>query len=156
MFGRKRQANELRNTIQGFLDLVEASSGSTKDNERALALFLDRLALATHASEPSSSGDSDADAPPRDYHAVRAQVVSRFPQYSFYQSGSLELNDEFLVGDAIADTADVAIDLSEVAWLWDHVGEIEALWQFHFGFTHHWGSHLRSLQWYIHELETAG
>lgn len=56
--------NEIRNTIRDFLDLVEGSSESTKENEQALALLLDRLALATHAPTPSNAG-SDAEAATR-------------------------------------------------------------------------------------------
>ncbi len=141
----------IRTAIRDFLDLVEGTSGSTTENEQALVLLLDRLALVTHAPEPSDAG-SDVEAPRHAYEAMHAQVVARFPRYGLYRAGSPEPDDVFLVGDAIDDIADIAIDLSEVAWLWDRVGEVEALWLFHFGFTHHWGSHLRSLQWYVHEM----
>jgi len=56
------------------------------------------------------------------------------------------------VGDAIGDLADIVLEMRAVAWLWDHVGEADALWQLHFGFETHWGTHLRSLQWFVHAL----
>ena len=145
----------LRATIQRYLDLVERSSASATQNKRTLGLLLDQLALATHASGPTVRA-TDREAPRREYNAIRAEVGLRFPSYGLYRSAGTEPDDEFLVGDAIDDITDIAMDLSGVLWLWENVGEADALWQFHFDFGAHWGSHLRGLQWYVHELENAG
>ncbi len=144
----------LKTTIQRYLDLVERSSASAAENERALGLLLDQLALATHASGPSAPA-TDWEAPSREYSAVRADVAPRFPNYGLYRAAGTEPHDDFLVADAIDDIADIAMDLSGVLWLWENVGETDAVWQFHFDFGSHWGSHLRGLQWYVHELERA-
>lgn len=141
-------------TIQRYLDLVERSSASAAQNERALGTLLDQLALATHAAGPTAP-DTDREAPRREYEAVREAVAPRFPNCGLYRSAGTEPNDEFLVGDAIDDITDIALDLSDVLWLWEHAGEADALWQFHFDFRTHWGSHLRGLQCYLHELETT-
>lgn len=145
----------LRGTIQEFLDLCEGNSGPPSEVVKELALLLDRLALASHASVPSASW-KDAETPRPEYQAVREKIVRRFPDFGLYLEGGTKPDDEILVGDAIDDICDILIDLSEVAWIRDHVGEIEARWEFHFGFDNHWGSHLRSLQWYIHETARAG
>ncbi|MHC4247933.1 MAG: DUF5063 domain-containing protein [Planctomycetota bacterium] len=148
-------ASELRDAICSFLDLVECSTSSAPENERNLGFILDQLALATHGEKPTGEV-TDSQAPSRNYDEIRAQVASRFPNYGLYRAAGTEPDDEFLVGDAIDDIADIAGDLSEVRWLWENAGETDALWQFHFTFKLHWGSHLRGLQWYIHELKTTG
>ena len=95
-------------------------------------------------------------APRLDPKKLRAQVAARFPNYGLYRAPGVEPEDEFLLGDAIDDLGDIAIDLAEVAWLWENAGESAALWQFFFGFESHWGSHLRNLQWYVHEMARRG
>ncbi len=147
--------DELKGTIERYLDLVERSSASATQNERALGLLLDQLALATHTLGPTAPA-TDREAPRREYSVVRAEVAPRFPNYGLYRSAGTEPDDELLVGDAIDDITDIAIDLSGTLWLWQNVGETDAMWQYHFDFSSHWGSHLRGLQWYIHELANAG
>jgi len=145
---------DLRGTIQQLIDLCEGASVQSSEVEQELVRLLDRLALASHDAAPDESG-RDADTPRREYPEVRATVAQRFPSFGLYRSGGTDLDEESLVGDAIDDLSDILIDLSEVAWLWNNVGELEARWQFHFGFVRHWGSHLRSLQWYLHEAVRA-
>ena len=135
---------EIRDTIRKFLNLVERSSAPVEENERALKLLLDRLELASHGTRPEVPV-ADLEAP------RRAQIASRFPNYGLYRAAGTEPEDDLLVGDAIDDITDIAIDLSEVEWLRDNTGEDHAMWQFFFSFETHWGSHLRSLQWYVHE-----
>ena len=144
----------LKTTIQRYLDLVERSSASAAENERALGRLLDQLALATHAPGPSAPA-TEREAPGREYNAMRAEIAPRFPNYGLYRAAGTEPDDKFLVNDAIDDITDIAMDLSGVLWLWENVGETDATWQFHFDFGSHWGSHLRGLQWYVHEIERA-
>ncbi len=145
----------LRKTIRQFLQLCEGTTSSVRDAEATLPILLDHLALASHASTPRDP-DTDVNAPRLEYEVTRAIVVTRFPNYGLYQAGGTEPDGDLLVGDAIDDICDIAADLSEVAWLWEHVGKSAALWQFHFSFNAHWGAHLRSLQCYIHATERAG
>jgi hypothetical protein len=145
------KSDTLRGTIQRYVDLVERSRASIAENEQALRLLLDQLALATHISGPTDPA-TDREAPRREYKAVRAEVAPRFPNYGLYRLAGTEPDDSFLVGDAIDDITDIALDLSRVLWLWENSGEADAMWDFHFNFRTHWGSHLRGLQWYLHEL----
>ena len=147
--------NDIRDTVRKFLDLVERSSTPVAENERTLKVLLDQLALASHGTKPSAPV-SNSEAPSREYDEIRTLIASRFPNYGLYRAAGTEPNDELLAGDAIDDIYDIAIDLSEVKWLWDNIGEADAMWQFYFSFETHWGSHLRSLQWYVHELEKIG
>jgi hypothetical protein len=133
-----------------FLAVVAGEAPVTTD-ERALASVLDRLALtATRVTGPLDV-TTELEAPEGDYAGLRARVAARFPDYGFYRAPSLDLEEEELVGDAIDDLTDIALELLDVVWFWEHSGEADALWHFHFGFETHWGSHLRALQWYVHE-----
>lgn len=143
--------NDIRRILLEFLDLVEGRAGSVTDAERLLSILLDQLAMATHG-QPPAAPVGDLEAPRRSGAEVRVRVAARFPNYGLYRSAGVEPEGELLVGDAIDDITDIALDLSEVGWLWEHGGETDALWQFHFSFEQHWGAHLRGLQWYLHEL----
>lgn len=146
---------ELKATIQRYLDLVERSSASATENERALAVLLDQLALATHTVERTEP-DTVELAPSRDYYAMRAEVGARFPNYGFYHCADTNPLAEAMTGDAIDDIADIALELSSVLWLWENFSAEEALWHFHDSFGNHWGCHLRELQWYVHKMEQEG
>jgi len=147
-------ADSLRETITEFLDLVERPPQTQENNEQLLIVLLDRLALASHGS--AAGAPSELEVPDRDYQDVRARVEQRFPSYGLYTAPSVEPGAEPLTGDAIDDITDIAIDLSEVAWLWENAGEEAARWQFLFGFKTHWGEHLRELQWYCHAAQRTG
>lgn len=130
---------------------MEPGGASAETLTQTLQGLLDQLACAVHA-DPPETPLADADAPRREYAAVRSTIAERFAHLGLYRAAGTSPDDEFLVGDAIDDLTDIAIDLSEVIWLWEHAGAATALWQLRFGFESHWGSHLRSLQWYLHEL----
>jgi hypothetical protein len=150
--------DEIRTTIQAFLRLVTNGTGSVEDDETQLALLLDRLALASHHVVPFEEvdvGEEDVDAPRQDFEALRRLVCERFPNYGFYH---VVLNPTEVVadpkcglGDAIDDIVDITGELKEVEWLWEHAGEVDALWSFDHGYRSHWRSHLRGLQLYLVE-----
>ena len=124
--------------------------------ERELARLLDEVAVAVHASElggPYQPGEEEA--PDRDYEEARALAASRFPDFGYYRAASLELVGEPGIGDAIDDLADLWLEFTEVAWLWDHAGESAARWRFHLMYACHWGDHLRGLQGYLHERKST-
>ncbi|MCP4167248.1 MAG: hypothetical protein GY759_15370, partial [Chloroflexi bacterium] len=146
--------SEIQAWIGGYLAVVNGESASITDPEAALIPCLDRLAIAANRPIPDDCG-STVDAPELDYQSLYAEVGSRFKKCGLYQAGSLVLGDD-LVGDAIDDICDIAIDLSGVKWLFENIGDTEALWMFHWGWHFHWGAHLRSLQWYLLESERTG
>jgi hypothetical protein len=136
--------------VRLFLELVVGEDGAAARDERALRSVLDRLALAARSTQPPDQ-TAELEAPHGDYAGLRARIAARFPEYGLYRAPSLDLEDESLVGDAIDDLTDIALELLDVIWLHEQAGEAEALWHFRFGFETHWGSHLRTLQWYLHE-----
>lgn len=144
--------NEIYKTIRGFLSLFETESDVESSQEK-LTLALDRLALAYNFVEYEFDETNYPDAPRKDYNELRAIASNLFPTYGFYNvvnnlSVNVGLPSE-AVGDAIDDIVDIAKDLYEVEWLWENTTEDNALWQFSFGYTSHWGEHLRWLQLYI-------
>ncbi|MCK5125095.1 MAG: DUF5063 domain-containing protein [candidate division Zixibacteria bacterium] len=143
---------DIKTTIKKFLQLVTELSGSVQKRENDLRLLLDELAIATHQTKPSESL-TDLETPDYDYNKLRHVIGKCFPNYGLYLDADTDPGREPGVGDAIDDITDMALALSEVLWLWDHASETDAMWQFHFSFETHWGSHLRGLQWYAHEIE---
>jgi len=141
-------------SVRAFLEVAMGEGGAVAENERALALALDRLALATHAAKRGAPR-TDTLAPRGDTSALRMRMAAHFPDLGLYRAGSLETGGAELVGDALDDLVDLVGDLSDVLWLAEHVGEADARWQFHFELRTHWGRHLRALQWYLHERREA-
>src|SRR5579859_4570978 len=144
---------EIKQTIDDFLALIETGSGSVEENEKELKLLLDKLALAQHFAECSCDERESSTSPGRSYEELRKMVSTRFPSFGFYniaehvaekvgESGTM-------VGDAIDDVADIARDLSDVKWRWENNGPDDGLWEFRFSFEIHWSQHLRELQLYL-------
>jgi len=145
----------IRASINNFLDLLENYQGDLHANMHALELALDQLALAYHFSSAEFE-DTELNPPTQDYERWRKLAVERFPQFGFYnipsRITSQVMETEMQVGDALDDIADIACDLAEVVWCWEHISEPDALWRFRFGYEQHWGEHLRQLQLYLYAL----
>ena len=146
---------EIRATIDDFIDLLENGKEDTQANLHALELILDRLALAYHFADVKSEG-YDSDAPAFEFNPLRELATARFPGFGYYNEPRNMLvqigEAELLTGDALDDIADMAKDLYEVRWHWENTSEKAALWQFCFGYRYLWGAQLRSLQSYLYTL----
>ena len=148
---------DIRAAVHAFLGLLEHGNGNELENIHALELALDRLALAYHfADDEFEEGQPDPAVPAYDHW--RQLAVARFPQFGLYNLPSNVtaqiMEAEMQVGDALDDAADIAHDLSEVAWCWEHTTAKDALWHFRFGYEQHWGEHLRYLQLYLYALRS--
>jgi hypothetical protein len=150
------EQHEVQQALSNFLSLLETGRGSEAENIRALELVLDRLAFAAHFVDDTFDGDAP-DPPSQDYKRFRALASQRFPSFGYYNipvTVTEHLREtDLMLGDAIDDLADIACDLGSIRWCWIHTSEEDALWHFHFGFEHHFGPHLRNLQWYIHAFK---
>jgi hypothetical protein len=149
------QTSEIKAAVNDLLDIVENGRGRTEENVAALEVALDRLAWMRHFVK--FNFEADHPNPPRkEYQAVRALAVQRFPDFGTYNTVlDFTVNvaeTELAVGDAIDDITDIVLDLYDVAWCWMNTSEADALWHFENGFWSHWGEHLRNLQLYIHEF----
>ncbi len=116
--------DEIKQTVEDFLFLIEKGCGSVEENEAKLKLLLDKLALAQHFATYKFDERDYADAPDKAYDELRKLVASRFPNYGYYNAaedvtqkiGEGKVN----VGDAIDDIADIAGDLYETQWRWNN------------------------------------
>ncbi|MFN0278247.1 MAG: DUF5063 domain-containing protein [Pyrinomonadaceae bacterium] len=145
--------DEIRSAISDYLSLIEGKIESHDEREKSLILALDRLALAYHFSESNFDEKDYPDAPRGDYETLYHTSGDVFPNYGYYNVvADVSVNiaeTSVLVGDAIDDLADIALDMFEVIWLWENTSTENALWQFRGGYENHWGEHLRNLQLYI-------
>jgi hypothetical protein len=147
---------EIRDAIGEFIALIEDSSIPADDRVLRLRRSLDRLALLQHDVSYTFDERDYPDAPGKDYKAMRELLGPRFPELGFYNiPGSITqhiADTDVNVGDAIDDLADIAIELYEVLWRFDHTSTDDALWYFEFSYTSHWEQHLRDLQLFLQRL----
>ncbi|MXQ11513.1 DUF5063 domain-containing protein [Microvirga makkahensis] len=121
-------------------------------SDEALARALDALAAVYHDTPSGRPSDAEAEPPRDDYRLIRQHVGRIFPDLGLYATADpLEVpNEEALVGDAIDDISDIALDLKEILWRWQNLGADDAIWHFRFGYQTHWGRHLHGLRFYLH------
>ena len=125
--------------IRSFHDIM---FGPAAPELPALVRALDALAMAYHATPEGVASHEDLD-------ATCARIAPRFPMLGYYSvADPPTTNGSFSLGDAIGGLADIANELSETLWRWDHLGPDDAHW--HFREMHiHWGWHMRELQSFL-------
>jgi hypothetical protein len=153
----KIDRQEIHSTVLNFLELLENGESEISTEVEFLELALDTLALVSHfLGDFAESEQAFPEAPNRDYRRWRELIGKRFPSLGYYNIPSkisVSIGEtELLTGDAVDDLADIANELSEFAWRWQHNSEEDALSHFRFSYESHWKSHLRSLQLYLHAL----
>ena len=155
----KIDRQEIYSSVLDFLEFLENENSNS--SIESLEIALDKLAMISHFVGDNSDDEKEyPESSNRDYSRWREVVGRRFPSLGFYNIprtisenvGAAELH----TGDAIDDLADIANELSEFIWRWKNNSENNALWHFRFSYESHWGSHLRSLQMYLHALGNEG
>ncbi len=132
--------------IRAFHDIA---FGPAAPELPALVRALDALAMAYHAAPEGAASEQDLDPPERDYKETYARIGARFPMLGYYGvTDPLETDGNVMLGDAIDDLADIANDLNETLWRWDHLGPGDAHWHYRQMFFH-WGWHMRELQSFL-------
>lgn len=154
-------SNDVKIAVSHFLELVVNGRGEERANITALVVALDMLAWMQHVAdapdEPATPDDADSaasqDAPEREYEKMRALVGQQFPSFGYYSTPANPVDQngeaEMITGDAVADLANIACELYEVAWRFQNTDVTDALRAFSEGYRQNWRSHLRTLQWYI-------
>ncbi len=135
-------------TAWRMLDLILQDEPPT---DAALALALDELALAFHEVPEGRAATGIKEPPRRDGAGLRAIIAARFPAYGYYAvvdpldsaTGTVR------TADAIDDLVDIAGDLAEAVWRFDHLGADDAHHYLRLLYFH-WGRHLRELSLYLH------
>jgi hypothetical protein len=145
---------EIHSVILEYLDLVARGKRSDEENLNAMEIVLDQLALARRFVAYNFDEADYPDAPRKNYAELRELATKRFPECGFYNFASPITDQiggaEILIGDAFDDIADIAKDLHEVTWRWEHNSPDDALFHFEILYDGHWGEHLRNLQIYLH------
>ena len=139
------------------IDRVASSVERGNVDEAEFLALLDKLAWdisQLRATDPPLGKEI----PENDYSAIRDAVEKAFPQWGFYNvvaSVTTKIGDSTTnVGDAIDDVTDILNDLKMVLWSYQNESEALATWHLLDSYKNHWRGHLRSLQLYVHCLET--
>ena len=153
----KIDRQEIHSSIVSFLELLEDGESNSPIETESLEFALDKLALISHfVDDIPETEEKYSEAPVRNYARWRALAEKRFPSLGYYNIPSkisVSVGEaEIHTGDALDDLADIANELSEFVWRWQNNSENDALWHLRFSYESHWGSHLRSLQMYLHAL----
>lgn len=142
------KASPIIQTAWRLLDLILQDE---PPGDAALAEALDELALAFHQAPEGKAAIGFGEPPARNGAALRPLIAARFPDHGYYAvvDPLVLLPDKPGIGDAIDDLVDIASDMAEAVWRFDHLGADDAHWYLrllHF----HWGRHLRELSLYLH------
>jgi hypothetical protein len=145
--------------VRRYLELLKSASGPIEDRLRALASTLDGLLCAYHAT-PDEFVEGAIEPPKSDDYLQRykmaREVASRtFPEFGLYAVVMPESNPNAqpMLGDALDDLTDIALDMENVLWRFENGDPRDAAWHFRFGYQSHWGRHLLDLRSYVHHLQ---
>lgn len=142
-------------TIEKLIKLVETNFLESSESE--FLSLLDKLAWQISETMPTDPPVGE-EVPENDYPAIRKAAEAAFPDWGFYNvAGEITQNVgncEVLVGDAIDDITDIINDLKMVYWSYLNESEEMATWHLLDSYNNHWRAHMRSLQFYVHCLET--
>lgn len=146
----------IKAAIENYLAVITSNEGEETDRIQKLILSLDGLALASHTVDYTFDERDYPEPPEKDYKIARESIGKLFPSLGYYNV-ALDISDKIeqsslSVGDAIDDIVDIAGDLKEVLWRYENTSEDDALFHFQLLFRSHWGMHLRSLQFYLHDF----
>jgi len=149
----------IRQSIIDFIEVVDAHGLEHEVRVKRLVEALDHLAATVHGATYKFDATDYPEGPGCDFQALYARVGAHFPEFGYYNLAdptTQKIGDaQIIVGDAVDDVADIYRDLSRVLWRWDNTSTDDALWHFTNSYKSHWGLHLRSLQYYVHVLESG-
>ena len=151
------QLAAIRHAIGRFMGQLDRDPADGENGLRSLALALDHLVAVYFETEDIEPGE-DGEAPAKDSSEFFKRASQAFPElglYPYADPGGEPGEEDCLVADAIDDIGDIAGDLSEVLWYLDNGSAANAIWEFRFGYQHHWGNHLHGLRNYLHSSRIA-
>ena len=119
-----------------------------------LARTMDRLVMCYHETPDVEPDTTGSEGPREDEASLIEVATAAFPDLGWYALVDPADGPDQQVGMSIAvgDLAEIAADLKEVLWLFDNASANDAVWQFRWGYQHHWGRHLHELRVYLHAL----
>jgi hypothetical protein len=148
--------HDIKDAIDEFFSCIEAEGVEPDERIRRLQRALDRLAFLQHDISVHFDDRDYPDPPDVDSDALRRLISRGFPELGYYNIPDCVTQDiaatEILVGDAIDDVADIARELADIRWRWEHTSVDDALWNFQNMYFLHWEAHLRQLQLFLQRL----
>jgi len=150
----KRQV--IRAALSGFLELLETADEYT--SIALLELWLGQLAFLQHfVSDVPENESAFFIQPAGDDGRWRRLIAERFPMLGCYDLpvvlSTSTGQPEAVASDSVDDLAQIAREISESLRRWENLGEEHALCYFRSGYQRHWGTRLRNLQGYLHDLQ---
>lgn len=98
--------------------------------------------LALGLEEPKDTEDVEGEEVPATLlDNVKASLRSLPLQYYSMALSPMEVDGEVAVGDLADDLLDIYLDLKRGLLLWESGACLEAQWEWHYSFHHHWGAH---------------
>jgi hypothetical protein len=149
---------EVATAIHSYFAVLREPAGDDDSKLEQLIAALDGLLTAYHATADLEPSDIEFEYPQRELGSVGRQAAEAFPRLGMYAC-ALEPQGNESQGihfrDAICDLDEIADDMDMVLWIGEHVGEVDGLWEFRFGFKSHWGEHLTSVRHYLQTTLSA-
>ncbi|MFC3580338.1 DUF5063 domain-containing protein [Sphingomonas hylomeconis] len=144
----------IKGACRSYLDLLGSASGEPHERQARLAEALDRLCAAYNQADDVEPDTVGVDSPSADMQQFGKQAAASFPELGFYPEVDPLDGFEQKIGQGwgLDDLTDIAVDLTEVLWLFDHDRTNDAIWTFRWGYQSHWGHHLHDLRRYLHKL----
>lgn len=143
---------QIESAIRAYISTIRPGPKGEDARLSDLALVLDRL-IAVYYLTPDVGPDAiDSEGPRTGEKLYAESAAAAFPELGWYALVDPEGDVDQQVGLSIAngDLAEIAVDLDEVLWLFEHASENDAIWQFRWGYQHHWGRHAHELRLYLH------
>jgi hypothetical protein len=149
---------EIKNIIEEFNAIIDSDVFPVPENE--FMIIIDKLALCSNHLNFIEYNESDENLysvePKLNYNDVYKIVGKKFPNYGYYNIPKDiidKISDtEVVVADSIDDICDIYLELKKICWRFENTSQLDALWNLQFGYTAHWGRHLRDLQWYVYNF----
>jgi len=143
--------SDITSAIQQYLDALEGKEGRSLPD---LARALDNLVATYHRTADVGPDSVDTEAPSIEEKPLIEEAATAHPDLGWYALVDPEGGPEQQVGMsmAVGDLVEIAADLHQVLWLFEHAGHNDAVWDFRFGYQSHWGRHLHEVRTYLHAL----
>lgn len=143
-----------RRAVQVAQDFLSVVWKDEPPNVTALIQAIDRLLADSHKVEADACAEEQGDPPKATYSELYRDVAARFPALGTYPVADPlgPIAQDWMLGDAVDDIADITTDLREVIWRDQNLGPSDAAWCFRLLYPH-WAEHARSLSLYLHALQ---
>ncbi len=144
---------EIKQTIEEFLGLLEDEMSSVEENETQLRLLCDKLVYQIQISIFAIDDAEYITPPERSYNKIETVVYEKFPnlgnyniaEFVSYEVGKIGISVE----NAIEDISEIAKQLYEIRWRFHNTSSNDALWHLSNSYKTGLERNFRNLQYYL-------